>query len=81
LILVPYQRLGGDTLRAVIEEFVLREGTDYGVEDCSMDAKVAQVERQLARGDVVITYDEVAETCTLMLDREYSEQLRQMPNE
>ena len=80
-MLVPYRRLGVDTLRGDIEGFVWGEGTDYGAEDCSRYAKVAQVARQLERGDVVITYDEVAETCTLMLDREYSERLRQTSNE
>ena len=79
MILVPYQSLSSDTLRAVIEEFVLREGTDYGSNVFSMDAKVGQVEGQLERGDVVITYDEETETCTLMLDREYSQRLHQMP--
>ena len=32
-----------DTLRAVIESFVLREGTDYGEHETSLEAKVAQV--------------------------------------
>ena len=31
-----------DTLRAVIESFVLREGTDDGVHETSLEAKVAQ---------------------------------------
>ncbi|MDE0840709.1 MAG: YheU family protein [Porticoccaceae bacterium] len=77
MILVPFERLDKETLRAVIEEFVLREGTEYGIDDCSIDAKVTQVERQLQRGEVVISYDEAAETCTLMLQREYYQRLRQ----
>jgi hypothetical protein len=32
-----------DTLRAVIESFVLREGTDYGEHETSLEAKVAQM--------------------------------------
>ena len=31
-----------DTLRAVMESFVLREGTDYGVHETSLEDKVAQ---------------------------------------
>ena len=40
-----------DTLRAVVESFVLREGTDYGVHEASLEAKVAQVLLQLRRGE------------------------------
>jgi uncharacterized protein YheU (UPF0270 family) len=40
-----------------LKEFILREGTDYGAQEAGMDNKVAQVHRQLARGDVLITFD------------------------
>jgi uncharacterized protein len=46
-----------DTLRAVVESFVLREGTDYGAHETSLDAKVAQVLLQLRRGQAQITFD------------------------
>jgi uncharacterized protein len=46
-----------DSLRAVIESFVLREGTDYGVHETSLKAKVAQILIQLRRGEAHITFD------------------------
>jgi uncharacterized protein len=46
-----------DTLRAVIESFVLREGTDYGVRETSLEAKVAQLLVQLRRGEAHITFE------------------------
>ena len=46
-----------DTLRAVIESFVLREGTDYGVHETSLEDRVAQVLVQLRRGEAHITFD------------------------
>ena len=46
-----------DTLRAVIESFVLREGTDYGEHETSLEDKVAQVLSQLRRGEAHITFD------------------------
>ncbi len=79
MIVVPYERLGASTLRAVVEEFVLREGTDYGDQTISLDTKVTQVERQLQRGEVVITYDESLETCTLMRERDYRSWLQKKP--
>ena len=54
---VAADQLEPDTLRAVIESFVLREGTDYGLHEASLEAKVAQVMRQVQRGDVHITFD------------------------
>ena len=57
MIEIPAERLPSATLNAVIEEYILREGTDYGVQEVSLQSKIQQVEGQLARGDVLITYD------------------------
>ena len=54
---VPHTALAADVLRAVIESFVLREGTDYGEREVSLDAKVAGVLRQLERGEAQIVFD------------------------
>jgi uncharacterized protein len=56
-IRVPPDDLEPDTLRAVIESYVLREGTDYGLHETSLEAKVAQVLMQLRRGEAHITFD------------------------
>ena len=45
---VPHAELSADALRGVIESFVLREGTDYGASEYSLDEKVVHVMRQLA---------------------------------
>lgn len=49
--------LAPDTLRAVIESFVLREGTDYGLHETSLDDKVAQVLGQLQRREAYVVFD------------------------
>jgi uncharacterized protein YheU (UPF0270 family) len=54
---VPYTELDPELLRAVIESFVLREGTDYGEREYSLDDKVARVLRQLERGEAQILFD------------------------
>lgn len=64
---IPPDRLSPEMLDAVIEEFINREGTDYGTQDYSLEQKVAQVKRQLDSGRVTITFDPVSESCTLML--------------
>ena len=65
-IRVPPDDLEPDTLRAVIESFVLREGTDYGLHETSLEAKVAQVLMQLRRGEAHITFDPASESVTLV---------------
>ncbi len=56
-----------DTLRAVIESFVLREGTDYGVHETPLEAKVAQVLIQLRRGEAHITFDPATESVNVVV--------------
>jgi uncharacterized protein YheU (UPF0270 family) len=54
---IPPASLSAEALRAVIESFVLREGTDYGAHEVSLEQKVAQVMRQLERGEARIVFD------------------------
>lgn len=56
-IIVPFQQLSAAALRGVIESFVLREGTEYGEYDVSLERKIAQVMAQLQRGDAQIVFD------------------------
>ncbi|HMN43568.1 MAG TPA: YheU family protein [Povalibacter sp.] len=53
---VPYTELSADALRGVIESFVLREGTDYGAHEYSLEEKVAHVMRQLERSEARILF-------------------------
>ncbi len=50
----------------IIEEYVTREGTDYGHEEYSLADKVAAVQRQLQRGEVIILFDTTLDSCTLV---------------
>ena len=59
---IPYRELSAEALRGVVESFVLREGTDYGERDYSLDDKVAHVMRQLERGEARILFDPNTET-------------------
>lgn len=63
---IPADALSPGALRGLIEAFVLREGTDYGEREFSLDEKVAQIELQLARREVRVMYDPVSETATLV---------------
>jgi uncharacterized protein YheU (UPF0270 family) len=62
LIEVPTAELAPETLQALVESFVLREGTDYGVQEVTLASKVAQVLRQLQRGEARIVFDPATES-------------------
>ncbi len=64
-ILIPAGELSADALRGVIESFVLREGTDYGEREYSLEQKVAQVRAQLERGQARIVFDPESSTVTI----------------
>jgi uncharacterized protein YheU (UPF0270 family) len=66
---VPHNELAPQTLRAVVESFVLREGTDYGAEDVPFDRKVADVMRQLERREAVIVYDPGTDSVGIVVRR------------
>jgi uncharacterized protein YheU (UPF0270 family) len=63
---VPATQLSPEALRAVVESFVLREGTDYGAREYSLDEKVQQVLQQLQRGDARIVFDPHTETVQIL---------------
>ena len=50
----------------MVEEFITREGTDYGVEEFSLAQKVTQVMAQIRRGDVLMMFDRDTERCQLV---------------
>ncbi len=57
MVKVPCQSLSAAALRGVVEAFVLREGTDYGHTDFSLEEKCLAVERQIAAGEAEIWFD------------------------
>jgi uncharacterized protein YheU (UPF0270 family) len=65
---IPPASLSAEALRAVIESFVLREGTDYGAHEVSLEDKVAQIMRQLERGEAHIVFDPSTRSVNIGLD-------------
>lgn len=74
-MLIPYQQLNPDTLQALVEAFVLREGTDYGDFETSLADKVAMVLMQIQQGKVLIVYSEQEESVDLVTERDYRQLL------
>ena len=64
---VPHTELSAELLNAVIESFVLREGTDYGEKEFSLEDKVARVVAQLERGEAKIVFDPESSSVTIVV--------------
>jgi len=68
-IIVPYRELSASALQGVIESFVLREGTEYGATDFSLEQKVAHVMRQLERKEAHVVFDPDSESVNIVVSR------------
>ena len=65
-MIIPHQQLSPSALRGLVEEFVTRDGTDYGLQEISLEQKVRSVLRQLDKGKVVIVFDPANESCHIV---------------
>ena len=67
---VPHGSLSAEALRGLVEAFVTRDGTDYGLVECSLEDRKAAVYRQLKGGEVAVVFDPETETATIVLTRD-----------
>ena len=69
-LVIPPDRLGEEVLESLIDEFVLREGTDYGSVEYTLEQKREHVMRQLTSERVSIVYDIALESSTILKKEE-----------
>lgn len=65
-MIIPYKQLSEETLHALIEDFVTRDGTDYGMQEMSMQEKSGHLLAQLKSGKLLISYNEAQQSCGLV---------------
>ena len=63
---IPHNQLPEQTLLAIIEEFISREGTDYGHREYTLDEKVEKVKSQLLNGEIKLLFDSETSSCNLV---------------
>lgn len=63
---IPIDLLEQETLRNVIENFITREGTDYGDHEVSLESKINQVMRQLRSGTAILVFDAETESVNII---------------
>ncbi len=65
-MIIPPKSLDPQTLRNIIEEYVTREGTDYGDIELTIEDKVVAVQAKLNTGEVLIVYIESSESVNIV---------------
>lgn len=70
---IPYQQLDETTLNNLIEQYILREGTDYGEVEFSLQEKTLQITQQIKNKDIYIMYSELNESVTLVSKQEFQQ--------
>ena len=64
---IPVNKLSAHALKGVIEEFISRNGTDYGAIEASLETMVRQVKSKLKDGSAVLVFDDETETTNIFL--------------
>lgn len=69
-VLVPLERLAPATLRALVEDFCTRDGTDYGEVEKTLEQKVALLMRQLDDGEAHVLFEANSQTLRIVTSDE-----------
>lgn len=65
-LLIPYEQLTPDALHGVLEEYITREGTDYGQIERGLQSQLDKAKGMLASGKVIIVFDQSSERCQII---------------
>ncbi|PJG83652.1 YheU family protein [Caviibacterium pharyngocola] len=61
-MIIPWQELEAETLQNIVESFILREGTDYGSEELSLEQKTTKLLDEIRQGRALIVWSELHES-------------------
>ncbi|MCW9716380.1 YheU family protein [Avibacterium sp. 21-594] len=61
-MIIPWQDLEEETLINIAESFILREGTDYGEQELSLQQKTENLLTNIRQGKAVIVWSELHES-------------------
>ena len=63
---VPWQKLSEESLLGLVEEFITRDGTDYGLRELSLEEKSDEAMDRIKNNTILIIFDETTESCQLI---------------
>ncbi len=70
-LVIPHKELAPATLQAILEEFITREGTDYGSQEITLERKVSQVLKGIEAGDYLIIFDQSSQGVHLITKQQW----------
>ena len=70
-MIIPPEKLSDLVFQNIMEEFILRDGTDYGQDELGLKEKVDALKSQIQREDVLIVFDQDTESVTLITKLDY----------
>lgn len=70
-MIIPPESLEAETLIAILENYITREGTDYGEHELDLSTKTNMLKRQVIAGEVLIIFDSLSESLNLMTREEH----------
>lgn len=70
VLAIPYEQLSTEALQGIIDDFVCREGTEYGWQEYSLEQKRQQVLQQLQSGKATLLFDPIQQSCHIALTDE-----------
>lgn len=73
-MIIPWQDLPESTLYNILDSFILREGTDYGERELTLDEKRERLLAQLKAEKVVIVWSELNESLDIKDKRTFLNQ-------
>jgi uncharacterized protein YheU (UPF0270 family) len=79
MLVIPVDQLSDAALSGLIEDFVTRDGTDYGEVELSLESKASSIRRQLCSGDIVIVFDPATDSTSMLTREQYQYQLSAPP--
>lgn len=65
-VIVPPEQLSDDALAGVLQEYISREGTDYGLREVTFEAQMKQAKRAMFDGECILVFDRQTECCQLL---------------
>ena len=63
---ILYSQLSQEALDGVIEDFINREGTDYGLQEYTLEQKRQQVLAKIKAGAAVIVFDHDSQSVSIL---------------
>ena len=73
LIEIPWQELQSSTLQNLVEEYVTRDGTDYGETEVPVQMKVEQVIAGIKQKRYVIVFDPEMESAQIITGEQWQQ--------